>query len=280
MTRSHKHKKRNAGLILLGFLLLVILAQTWFFWRGSSGGRPLASTLYTIARDPTWYPFDFLGKETRITAFSDDLLFAIAKEEGFQVRIFTGTPTALFPGLNNGTYDGILTPESPRESFVANYPSSRPYFRFGPVLLVRLHSPITELAQLKGSAVGVIRGASLAFETTTTELTYIPYDNLLVALQNLTSGSLDGVVVNAIAAHVYTDSLFKGTVRIATAPLTDEGLRLFVVRGAKGQQLVKAFNQGLERIKANGTYEKLLKKWDLFDPDEIQALPVKNSFKK
>lgn len=260
--------KTKIVLILGAFLILALLARVWLFERSSESDLTLPKT-YTIARDPTWFPFDFFGKERQISAFSDDLLLAIAAEQKIQINIYTASSASLLAGLNSQTYDGVLSPISSREVFTQKkYLFSKSYFRFGPVVVLRIHSPFTKLSELEGGVVGVLRGSSTNFEKQGgSNLTYVPYDNLLIALQNLANGSLDGVIVKAIPAYIYTHGLFSDKLRVATAPLTGEGLRLFTVKDPSGQQLIEAFNSGLKKLKENGTYDALLKQWDLVDPE-------------
>ena len=54
-----------------------------------------------------------------------------------------------------------------------------------------------------------------------------------------------------------------------TPPLTQEGLRLVTLKNEKGQQLIDAYNEGLDRLKEAGTYDKLLEKWGLINPEKF-----------
>jgi ABC-type amino acid transport substrate-binding protein len=263
-----KFNKTQIGIAFVSGIILVILVQLWLWLRAETEIPPPKT--YTIARDATWFPLEFLGKSRQVAAFSDELLAAISKEQNIHFRIYSSSSSLLFPGLHAKTFQGVLSADVPRGTLLDNYVSSVPYFRFGPVLVVRKASKITQLEQLSGSAVGVLRGASLLFdEAGSIDITYIPYDNVLVALQHLSDGVVDGVIIDAFPAYAYTNSLFADRLQVASAPLTNEALRLIALKGYEGRVLIQQFDEGLEALKNNGTYTQLLKKWGLFNADVV-----------
>lgn len=261
-------KKKSAVIALLAAVLLIMLTQLWLWLR--SGTELPAPNSFTIARDPTWFPLDFRDKSSQVTAFSDELLGAIADRENIQIRIYSTPSDLLFPGLHAGTFQGVLSYDVPRGTLFDNFLTSVPYFRFGPVLVVRTASQITSIDQLRGSAVGVVRGTSLLFDQPTpADITYILYDDVLIALQHLSDGVVDGAIIGAFHAHAYTSGLFAHRLQIASAPLTNEALRLITLKGHEGNTLIRHFDHGLEALRANGQYAALLKKWGLFNADDL-----------
>lgn len=260
--------RQRVIIAILAIVTPMILVSLWLWLRTDT--EVPAPKIYTIARDATWFPLEFLGKSRQVAAFSDELLAAIAAEENIHIRIYSISSNLLFSGLHVGTFQGVLTSDVPRGTLFDNFVSSVPYFRFGPVLVVRKSSNITQLEQLYGSAIGVLRGASLQFDQPApADVTYIPYDNVLIALQHLSDGVVDGVIIGAFPAFAYTNSLFADRLRIASAPLTNEALRLVALKGPEGRALIKHFDHGLEVTKANGTYAALLKKWSLLNSEVV-----------
>lgn len=260
-------KKRWIGIILLGFVGLILLVQLVLWLR--SDIKALHPRSYTIARDATWFPLDFLGKARAVAAFSDELLSVISREENIQIRIYSTASHLLFQGLHTGHFQGVIATEVPQGTLYENYVSSLPYFRFGAVLVVRKDSQVTDLEQLKGSSVGVLRGSALQFDQATRDITYVPYDNVLVALQQLSDGAVNGVIIGSFPAFAYTNSLFADRLRIASAPISPDALRLIALKGPEGRALIRAFDHGLEVAKNNGTYAALLKKWGLMNSEVI-----------
>lgn len=263
-------KKRWIGIILLGFVGLIALVQLILWLRSDT--KSYGPKTYIIARDVTWFPLDFLGKSRQVAAFSDELLNAIASEEKINVRIYSTASHQLFPGLHARHFQGVIVSEVPQGTLFENYVSSLPYFRFGSVLVVRKESQTTELNQLKGTAVGVLRGANLQFDHASSDITYIPYDNVLTALQHLSDGAVEGVIIDAFPAFAYTNSLFADRLRVASTPLSSQALRLIALKGPEGRALIRAFDHGLEVARNNGTYAALLKKWGLMNTEVLSPV--------
>ena len=73
---------------LMLFLMMVL--------GGCNGTTSPTKKHYIVARDPTWYPLDFMGKGDNVLAFSDELLNQIAKIEGFSVESTSFGLTSFF----------------------------------------------------------------------------------------------------------------------------------------------------------------------------------------
>ena len=59
------------------------------------------------------------------------------------------------------------------------------------------------------------------------------------------------------------NKLYYGKIKIATPPLNNAGLRLVTLQG-EHKDLIDTFNRGLTKLRQNGVYDKLLKKWELY----------------
>ena len=88
------------------------------------------------------------------------------------------------------------------------------------------------------------------------------YDAVPNVLADIVNGNVDGALVGNLIANAYIKDVYATQLKVATAPLTPAGLRLVTLHG-KEDQLQSAFNSGLERLKRNGKYKELLKKWSL-----------------
>lgn len=77
------------------------------------------------------------------------------------------------------------------------------------------------------------------------------------------------MILNVIPAHEYTkNGIYLNQLKIASKPLTNEGLRLIAKNNSESKKLLEQFNEGLKALKKNGTYNQLLLKWGLFDPEK------------
>lgn len=251
--------------LLGGLLLLLLLIAIAVINRG----EPVADRPHLrIARENLWHLEDFIGKESRIVAFLDEMLHEIAKAADFELTVVSIPEALMFPGLNRGEFSGALMPVVPRSVNFQRYILSDPVFSFGPVLVVSSKSKALKLADLRKNAViGVMRGTDVNFDVPTDRSwVFVPYDNLLIAFDNVAQGVLDGAIAKALPAYVYAHSLYKDKLRVATVPLTQAAFRLVAASTPLGQQTIDLFNRGLKQLREKGAILELMKRWDLIDP--------------
>ncbi len=264
MKKKVLKRKNLSRLLILAALLLLIMG--WVEFGGSEHESSLV--VFRVARDPIWNPIDFMGKEREMTAFSDELIRSIAEEEGMRVSFATTGANALFGGLLSDQFDVILTGAPPSPFAESQFVYSVPYFRYGPVVVVSSKSSFTNHKQLEGKILGAERGAATVFNLAVDpKTTIVPFDNIIDALEELSFGDIDGVILNVLPASLYTQSLFRGNIRVISSPLTQEGLRLVAQRNKIGAKFVGKFDHGLKKMKKDGRYDALLKRWGLPDPE-------------
>lgn len=218
---------------------------------------------YRIGIDPSYYPAPLGGKEANVYAFSKELLRAISHEEGLFFETVAMTWDNLIYGLKNDQYDAMLSSITPRANLQNVYTFSEPFLHIGPVLVVKKEVKASSVKHLKGKVISVesINQEALLIEKypgVNVHYYYLIPD----AFEEVVADQIDGILIDYLQATSYIRNLYREKVKIATPPLNDLGLRLIELHGGD-KELVKAFNRGLDKLRDNGTYEKLLKKWDL-----------------
>jgi len=234
----------------------------------SRATRAIIGSSYTIARDPTWYPINMVGKEKAILAFSNDLLTEIAKKEGLKFQLIAATSYTLFEDLKDGRFDAVLTSLMPTPVNRTRYLFSEPFFKIGSVLILPKREEFVSLDQMKGKVVGVRRGSSIVFDVNQYQIVFSPYDNMSRAFDDLENKRIDGILLPAFEAYLHTRIFYPEIGRVVTAPLSPEALRLVSKKGMAQERLVKKFNSALIQLKEEGTYDELLKKWGLLNPEK------------
>ncbi|MEM8728017.1 MAG: transporter substrate-binding domain-containing protein [Chlamydiota bacterium] len=218
---------------------------------------------YWIGIDPSFYGAPLVGKEGQVYAFSKELLLAIAHEEGVFFKSVTMAWDHLIYGLKNDRYDAMLSSVSPRIHLLETYDFSEPFLHIGPVLVAKKDLKVNGVKDLKGKEIGVesINQEALLIERYPgVNVRY--YSSILDAFEAMMTDRIDGILIDYLQATGYIRNLYREQLKIATPPLNDSGLRLVTLNGDE-RELIEAFNRGLDKLRVNGTYEKLLEKWGL-----------------
>ncbi len=218
---------------------------------------------YRVGVDSSWFPLNLMGKEANVYAFTDELLRAISHEEDVFFERVAVSWDSLILGLKEERYEGMLSSISPRLYMKEIYEFSDLFLHTGPVLIVRSDVKMRSLGKMKGKEVAVD-----SLKTEVLLLEHYPgvivhyYDSIPEGLDEVISEQFDAILVDYLPASSYIRDLYYGKVKIASPPLSDQGLRLLTLSGEQSD-LIKLFNRGLDKLKDDGTYDMLLKKWEL-----------------
>lgn len=260
------HSKKITNLVFGIILGLSFL----FFIRGCSFNNHPDRT-FLIGQDSRWAALNLMGKERNLTAFNNELLSAIAKQENFSIRIDIIPAADLIRDLEEGTLQGVLTSVQPSYLTEENLIFSNPYFHIGPVLIIPSTARIEGWNDNSKKIVGIPFYSPIltSLEEDPTIQTKI-YDDILHALSDLSAHKIDGAIFPAIPANTYVRTFYKHELKIATLPLTDEAIRLAALKNEKGVMLIELFNKGLAALKKDETYDKFLDRWSLINVEKIE----------
>lgn len=264
-SESGMFERKNKGVrcLHIWFNKLTITCLFVIALAGCNSNPSVQGTSYRIGRDPTWYPLDFEGQETNVLAFSDALIDAIGRSEQFDVAFFPVTWELIPIVLRSKRADAVLSAIPPIPQYRDLYDFSDVYLYLGPVLIVPASSSAKSLEDLKGKMVGVPGGSSsMLLVAKMPNVVIRDYMNMGLALEDLAQGRVDGVVMPALAAYAYVRDFYSDRLRVVTAPMTDDGLRLLVKKGTNGH-LIEAFNSGLKIAVEDQNYDQLQRKWRL-----------------
>lgn len=252
------------GVIFRTYRLLFVLVTCIFFF--SCGGKKSGDFDYIVALDPLWYSLEAPGREADLTAFTTELILEIGKLEKVSIGIYQRSWSNLMYALQEEQCDAICSTMQPYLFYEKLYNFSNLYLMTGPVLVTPAQSPFKNLDRLKGEIIGIQRDSNAAIVLEKYPLiVQRTYDSNQQALIDTTKGDIDGTIIDILSAEAYTRDLFQNKLKIATPPLTQEGVRLLAMKNHK-PALIKLFNRGLARMKADGKYAALVKKWRLAEP--------------
>lgn len=255
-----------------GGYALLFLILGWGGLRIFHWVSPPTPEVYKVAIDSTWYPLSLYGKDSAFTAFSIDLLFAIAKREKIKVEVIRSGPKRLIELLEDEKVHAVFSSIRPDAEKEAEFLFSEPYYRFGAVLIFRREDPFTTLKDLPKKRIAVKRNSPILYRIQLDpNAEVVPFDSPIAALDQLTRNEVDGVIMDQLLAYLYVSGFYTSKLKVVTLPLTTDGLRLVTCKGDIQEELITSFNAGLLKIKEDGVYVQLLKQWDLYDPGLIEG---------
>jgi ABC-type amino acid transport substrate-binding protein len=217
----------------------------------------------SIGRDPTWFPLRLGRKAINVTGFSNALVQEIANIENKNFQIVDISWIQLFEGLEKGEYAGVLTSLEPNAITEESYSFSDSFLYLGPVLVVPESANVDSLSDLEGLIVG-----AYAYDDSVLILQRYPsilietYQNLTNGLQGILDGSMAGALVPNLEARAIIPNLYTNELKIVTEPLSNKGLRLATLKN-QNMELIKSFNNGLEKLRKDGTYMELRTKFSI-----------------
>ena len=194
--------------------------------------------VWRVGTDATYAPFGFKDKDTgKLDGFDIDIINAIAKEEGIEADIQNLNFDALLPALQSNTIDIAISDMTISEDRAKSVDFSNPYYIAGNGLVVNIdNTTIHSFKDLEGKRIGVSIGSTGAEIASKIPNADVRQFNIIVdAFLELENKGVDVVINDA-------------------APLG-----IAVKKG--NTELLSKINDGLAKIKANGKYAEIYKKW-------------------
>lgn len=252
---------------VIGIALAILLL---LFMMKSCGRETSSEKAYTIGEDAQWRTINIMGKQREFAAFTKNLLTALGKEQQIQFKVAFIPHLDLIDSLEDEDVVGILTDLEPNSFNEQHMLFSQPFFLIGPVLIVPASWPSNGWNEKGHKIIGIESDQANSLDIEHDPSTEIRlYRDILKALSDLNAGTIDAAVFSVIPASFYIQSFYSKELKIVTVPLNEDGLRLVTLKKPKGQELIDAFNKGLEQLKENGVYDALIEKWGLVNPEKF-----------
>lgn len=235
---------------------------TLLIFLAACGGKS-SSYDYEVALDPGWYTLEAPGREGALTAFSTELMEEIGRAEGLNIEVLGRSWNNLLYGLQAKQYNAIFSTMQPYVFYEKQYDFSDLYLLTGPTVVVPADADISSLNDFDAKLVGVQRDSDTALLLEKyPNIIQRTYDSIPQALNDVADGIIEGAAVEILLAEAYIQDLFNGQLKIAFPPLTQDGIRVIAIHG-QAPKFIKSFNEGLKKLKKNGKYDELVRKWGL-----------------
>ena len=250
-------------------LLLALVMIMSFVACGNSGTEEqeeATGTVYKVAMEPTFPPFDTINAETQeLEGFDVDLMNAIAEDQGFEIEWVNMGFDGLIPALQAGNIDVIASGMNASDERREKVDFSTTYYDSGLVLAIKAgNTQVTSIDDLTtdmkaGGQIGTT-GADLAtqlFEEGKIKEAKI-YNGLDVAVMDLQNGVIDVLINDLPVTKSYMDSK-PGTIEIVGDVLNAESYGFAVQKG--NAELLEKINIGMQNLKDNGKFDEIYSKW-------------------
>lgn len=243
--------------IVMAAIMTIALAAPAF--AGSVLDDVKKAGVITVGNSPDYPPFESIGDNGERIGFDIDLLNAMAKKMDLEIKWvtmeFAAIVTAVQSGqVNIGMSGFSITPERAEQvSF------SAPYIASGQVIVTRPDSDIASVADLKGKKIAVQLGTTGEQQADKIEgAEVVKPESYNIAFMMLHNRAADAVIADLSVADEY---MKQGTFKRAGEPLSFEEFAIISKKG--NEPLLDALNKALEAVKADGTYDAIVKKWNL-----------------
>ncbi|MFR3648784.1 MAG: transporter substrate-binding domain-containing protein [Enterocloster aldenensis] len=226
---------------------------------GTDAAAPAAGKKYVINTDTTFAPFEFENDKGEMVGIDLDILKAIAEDQGFEYEVIPVGFSAAVTALEAGECDGVIAGMSITDERAAKYDFSEPYYDSGVGMAVLQGSDITTYDQLKGQNVAAKIGTE---GCTFAESIADQYGFEVTQFES--SSDMYQAVLGGEAVACFEDypvigyEISRGLGLTLPTPMEKGSSYGFATLKGANPELVEMFNKGLENIKADGTYDKIL----------------------
>ena len=220
--------------------------------------RVRASGRLKVGIDATYPPFGIAEGNT-FSGFDVDIARAIARELGVEAELVNASFDGVFPALQNGNFDVVISAVTITPERRATMLFSDPYIAAGQQIAVRGGSAIAGRDDLGGRTVGVQINTTAQFAMEKQAgVTIAKYNTIDLALLDLQHGRVDAVASDGPVLRYMVRTNFRD-LKTVGAEYTDE--QFGVVLAPASDDLRRAVNAALWRLQDGGEYAKIYGKW-------------------
>lgn len=234
----------------------------------SSLARVRATGELRVGIDATYPPFG-IAEGGEFSGFDVDLARAIGKELGVRVALINASFDGIFPALQNGRFDVVISAVTITPERQQTLLFSDPYIAAGQQVVALKTSPLRSLDDLNGRTVGVQINTTAQFAMEKRPgVTIAKYNTIDLALLDLQNGRIDAVASDGPVLRYMIQRAFP-TLKTVGPEYTDE--RFGVVLAKDSDDLRRAVNAALWRMQDSGEYARINTAWFGVDANPADA---------
>ena len=252
-------KKSTTRVLAMCLACLVVLGGMFF-----PASKPAhAADVITVGTNPEFPPFEYINNDGEPDGFDMAVIKAIGEAEGFDVEIVSMEFKSLVASLANGSLDAAIAGMTVTEERKQSVDFSDSYYTAKQCIIVPADSEVTGLADLNGKKIGVQEGTTGDFLATPADDNTINDPKTEVqrfkkgtdAVVSLNNGGVDAVIIDKNPAETFVANN-EGKLKMIEDNTSTEEYAIAVGKG--NEELLAKLNSGMQKIKENGTFDKLV----------------------
>lgn len=255
---------------LFSLLTTISLAVFLFSGCGNSTEEQQSSTndkdkVYVIACDAKYAPFS-MEENGKYKGIDVELLDAIAKKEGFKYELKPMDFNGIIPGLVSGQLDGAIAGINITDERKQSVDFSDGYATAGDSIVVNKdNTSINSVEDIQGKTVAVKKGTTGAkFAEDNKDkynLTISYFDDSPGMMMAVANGNADFLVEDYPVINYQIKVGEQSNLKIAVKSIHTPPQYGFAVKKGANAELLKMFNDGLKKVKDDGTYDTIVKQY-------------------
>ncbi len=257
--------KKLTAILISALLLVGILALSGCGSK-DAGEQAAPEKVLRVVTEAGFAPFEFKEGNDEFTGFDMDLIRAIGEAQGYKVELAHMGFESLIPALQSDKADCAIAGMSITPERQESVDFSTPYFDAGLIIAVAKDTEgIATLDDLQGKKIGCQVGtigadASMSVKEKDSKTEVRTFDNIGEAFMELEKGGVDAVVNDHAVTAYYIKTTGKDKTKMVGELFSaDDHYGIAVKKG--NAEMLKVINEGLGKIKANGKYDEIYKKW-------------------
>ncbi|MGG5252193.1 transporter substrate-binding domain-containing protein [Neobacillus sp. SM06] len=243
------------SLILLFTLVIAACGNN-----NAAGNKGGTEKVYKVGVDTTYPPFEFkVGDEYK--GIDIDLINAIAKNQKFKIQLVPMDFGGIIPAMQANQLDVAIAGMSITDERKKIVDFSQPYFDAGLTVVVKKdNTTIKSVNDLKGKKVAVKKGTTGAKYATDNAaklgINVVQFNDSPAMFQEVANGNADALIEDYPVISYAIAQKDLG-LKIVGDRLNGDKYGIAVLKG-QNQDLLKKIDKGLDELKKDGTYDKII----------------------
>lgn len=223
--------------------------------------------VYKIACDQAYAPFSIQADDGTYYGIDVEILAAVAEEEGFEYELMPMDFSAIIPALVSGTIDGSIAGMNITEERKESVDFSDGYYESGSALVVNKDDDsIADFTDLEGKVAACKEGTTgqLWCEDHADEygFTVTVYPDSVSMMMAVSNKQADFLIEDYPVISYQISIGEQANLKVVIDAIEEAPQNGFAVKKGENAELLEMFNDGLQKIRDNGTYDEIVSKYE------------------